>query len=186
MCGLSVQANSIDTVSRSHRDLKEMEVIGVKQMPVAELAATTRITAGMARRYDILSLKDVSEIAPNFYIPEYGSRMTSSIYVRGLGARMDQPIIGLSVDNVPIMNKDAYDFDVADIERIEVLRGAQSLLNGRNTMGGQVNIRTLTPWSYEGLRATIGYGRFNDARITVGAYKLFTPEKRMGLPGNLF
>ena len=61
-------------------------------------------------------------MAPNFYMPDYGSRMTSSVYVRGLGARMDQPVVGLNIDNVPVLNKDAYDFDVFDIERIEVLR----------------------------------------------------------------
>ncbi len=180
---VSVYAGQTDSVSIRHRDLKEMEVVGVKQMPVAELAPTTKITGGMVRRYGIISLKDVSEIAPNFYIPEYGSRMTSSIYVRGLGARMDQPIIGLSVDNVPIMNKDSYDFDVTDIESIEILRGAQSLLNGRNTMGGQVNIRTLSPWSFEGVRALVGYGRFNDARFSVGLYKLFNNEIGSSLTG---
>ena len=122
-------ANEADSLSSGHRELKGLEVVGVKQMPVAVFAAVTRIGAGTIRRYNIVDLKDVSEMAPNFYMPDYGSRMTSSIYVRGLGARMDQPIIGLSVDNVPVMNKDAYDFDVADIESIEILRGAQALLN---------------------------------------------------------
>ena len=38
------------------------------------------------------------------------------MYVRGIGARMDQPAVGLNVDNVPILNKNGYDFDLADIE----------------------------------------------------------------------
>ena len=128
---VTMDAEPADSLRDGHRELKELEVVGVKQMPVAELAATTRIGAGMVRRYGITGLKDVSEMAPNFYMPDYGSRMTSSIYVRGLGARMDQPIIGLTVDNVPILNKDAYDFDVADIESIETqgntLAGAPSV-----------------------------------------------------------
>ena len=49
--------------------------------------------------------------------------MTSSIYVRGLGARIDQPVIGLNIDNVPVLNKDNFDTELADVERIEVLRG---------------------------------------------------------------
>lgn len=171
---LHVKANEADSLKDGHRTLKALEVVGVKQMPVSDLAAVTRISGGAIKRYNIVALRDVSEMAPNFYMPEYGSRMTSSIYVRGLGARMDQPIIGLSVDNVPVMNKDAYDFDVADIEGIEVLRGAQSLLNGRNTMGGQVNIRTLSPLNYSGLRAMLSYGRNNAIRASVGWYHRFS------------
>ena len=173
---VTMDAEPADSLRDGHRELKELEVVGVKQMPVAELAATTRIGAGMVRRYGITGLKDVSEMAPNFYMPDYGSRMTSSIYVRGLGARMDQPIIGLSVDNVPILNKDAYDFDVADIESIEVLRGAQSLLNGRNTMGGQVNIRTISPWNFTGWRVMAAYGRNNEFRASAGWYHRFSPQ----------
>ncbi len=173
---VTMDAEPADSLRDGHRELKELEVVGVKQMPVAELAATTRIGAGMVRRYGITGLKDVSEMAPNFYMPDYGSRMTSSIYVRGLGARMDQPIIGLTVDNVPILNKDAYDFDVADIESIEVLRGAQSLLNGRNTMGGQVNIRTISPWNFTGWRVMAAYGRNNEFRASAGWYHRFSPQ----------
>lgn len=173
---IAVASNAgTDSVPDGHRHLKGLEVIGIKQMPVGELAATTKISSGMIRRYNIVGLKDISEFAPNLYIPDYGSRMTSSIYVRGLGARMDQPIIGLSVDNVPVLNKDAYDFDVADIEGIEILRGAQSLLNGRNTMGGQINIRTLSPWSYNGWRAMASYGRNNDIKVGLSWYHSFSP-----------
>ncbi len=179
----SASINPDDSVGSGHRVLKELEVVGVKQMPVAELTATTRISTGMVKRYGIADLKDISVMAPNFYMPDYGSRMTSSIYVRGLGARMDQPIIGLSVDNVPVMNKDAYDFDVADIESIEVLRGAQALLNGRNTMGGQVNIRTLSPWNYYGLRAMLSYGRNNDTRASLGWYHKFSQQWGSALTG---
>ncbi len=73
-------------------------------------------------------MKDASELVPNFFMPDYGSRMTASIYVRGLGARMDQPAVGLNVDNVPVLNKNDYDIDLFDIERIEILHGPQSVL----------------------------------------------------------
>ena len=88
-------------------------------------------------RRGVTAIKELSQLVPNFHIPDYGSRMTSSVYVRGLGARIDQPVMGLNVDNVPYLSKDDYDFDLADIERIEVLRGPQSTLYGRNTMGGE-------------------------------------------------
>ena len=54
--------------------------------------------------------------------------MTSTIYVRGIGARIDQPVVGMNVDNISIINKDNYDFDIPDIESIEIVRGPQSTL----------------------------------------------------------
>ncbi len=62
-----------------------------------------------------------------------------------LEPRIDQPVVGLNIDNVPLLNKDNFDFDMADIERIEILRGPQNILYGRNTMGGLINIHTSFP-----------------------------------------
>ena len=139
----AAEALPVDTTVR----LDEVTVTSIKQTADLSLQplAVTIVDPSEIRRWNVTSMKNVSEIAPNFYMPDYGSRMTSSVYVRGLGARLDQPVVGMSVDNVPYLNKDAYDFDVTDIERIEVLRGAQSSLYGRNTTGGQINIYTLSP-----------------------------------------
>ncbi len=115
--------------------------------------------AGMYRleREGVESIKDFSAISPNFYQPAYGSRMTSSIYVRGFGSRIDQPVVGVNVDDVPYMNKNAYDFDFYDIRRIELLRGPQGTLYGRNTSGGVMNISTLSPMVWQGARLSAEY-----------------------------
>ena len=118
----------------------------------------------------ISGIKDIITAAPNFYMPDYGSRMTSSIYVRGLGTRIDQPVVGMTVDNVPIADKNLYDTSLPDIERIEVLRGAQSTLYGRNTMCGVVNIYTLSPLRYQGVRVRAEYGSRNSYRAGASAY----------------
>ena len=105
--------------------LQEFSVTSIKQsdrlfdMP----EAATVIGRAEAERLNAVAIKSLSDVVPNFYIPDYGSRITSSIYVRGIGARMDQPSVGLNVDNVPVLNKDAYDFDLADIASVEMLRG---------------------------------------------------------------
>lgn len=182
----SIAAGEVtDTLSadRGHRKLRELEVIGVKQMPVADMSPVTRISPAMVRRYNIYDAKDISEIAPNIYMPDYGSRMTSTIYARGLGARIDQPVVGLSIDNVPVLNKDAYDFDMADIESVEVLRGAQAVLNGRNTMGGQINILTMSPRRWQGLRLMAQYGRANTAKVSAGWYHKFSDAWAASLTG---
>jgi outer membrane receptor protein involved in Fe transport len=128
-------------------------------------------------------MKNVSGVVPNFYMPDYGSRMTSTIYVRGLGARIDQPVVGLNVDNVPFMNKDNYDFELLDIERMEVLRGPQSTLYGRNTMGGLINIYTLSPMKYQGLRAMVEYGMGNSFKAGVSYYDRFNSRLAMSWSG---
>ena len=105
----------------------------------------------------INSAKDVSVSVPNFYQPKYGSRITSSIYIRGFGSRIDQPAMGLMIDNVPIMNKNAFDFDFLDIRRIDVLRGPQGTLYGRNSNGGVMDILTLSPLVWQGTKISVGF-----------------------------
>ena len=165
------------------RELKPIEVLGVKQMADGGVAveAVTKISGAEARRLGIEAPTEISLVAPNFYMPDYGSRMTSSIYVRGLGARIDQPVVGLTIDNIPYLNKDSYDFDVCDIAEIEVLRGAQSVLNGRNTMGGQINVRTLSPLSASGWRAMAEYGTANTVKASASYYGKFNEALGMSL-----
>ena len=120
----------------------KVQVTAIKQGMVlrSQPVAAAIVGSRAIERGHVDALKNLSQNVPNFYVPDYGSRMTSSIYVRGLGARIDQPVMGLNIDNVPVLNKDNYDMELADAERIEVLRGPQSTLYGRNTMGGVINI----------------------------------------------
>lgn len=172
------------TESDSTVTIGEVSVTAIKQGLDLRLqpVAATIVGRSEAERLGISSMKGVSDVAPNFFIPDYGSRMTSSIYVRGLGARIDQPVVGLNVDNVPFLNKDAYDFDLLDIERIEVIRGPQSTLYGRNTMGGQINIYTLSPLSYTGDRVMIS-GAIPGPRFKLGIshYTTIGPRLAMSL-----
>ena len=124
------------------------------------------------------SMKELSAVAPNFYQPDYGSRMTSSMYVRGFGSRMDQPVVGLNVDGVPVMNKNNYDTELFDIDRVQVVRGAQGMLFGRNTSGGTINIHTMSPLNFQGKRFTLEYGNANNVRVKASHYA--APSRRFG------
>lgn len=149
----------------------------LRNRPVAATVAGRRTI----ERHGITALKELSQLVPNFHIPDYGSRMTSSIYVRGLGARIDQPVMGLNVDNVPYLSKDDFDFDLADVERIEVLRGPQSTLYGRNTMGGVMNIYTLSPLGYQGTRLGAEYASGNTLRLRASTYHRPSPRTGVSL-----
>ena len=163
-----------DTLYAHELSIEELDVkikapkqhFGLKQQPISSSVAGMSLLA----QERVHSVKDLSVLMPNFYQPDYGSKMTSSIYVRGFGARIDQPIIGMSVDGVPYLNKNNYDFDMLDVARIELLRGPQGTLYGRNTMGGQMNIYTLSPMNYQGTRGSLEYGSGNTFRAKASYY----------------
>lgn len=156
------------------RSLPVKQQISLKQSPMA----SSLFRQNEIERLQLSAPKEITCLVPNLFAPDYGSRMTSSIYMRGLGARIDQPVVGLNVDNVPILNKDAYDLDVADIERLEILRGPQSTLYGRNTMGGVINLKTLSPLTYQGVRFLGEYSSGNTYKIRLSSYNRL---KRLGI-----
>jgi outer membrane receptor protein involved in Fe transport len=164
----SITLQGIDIVS----SLKESTAD--KEKPYS----STIISRKQIEERHITSLKELSSIAPNFYQPDYGSRMTSSIYVRGFGSRIDNPVIGMNIDEAPVMNKNNYDFELFDISDIEIIRGAQSTLYGRNTAAGTINIRTLSPLNFQGKRFTLEYGTANTIRVKASHYA--APTNKFG------
>ncbi len=106
------------------------------------------------------SLKDLSAVVPNYFAADYGSKMTSPLYIRGIGARSGDQTVSIYVDNIPYFNMTSYDTELFDIQRIEVLRGTQGTLYGRNSMGGIINIYTFSPLTYEGTSVKVGGGNY--------------------------
>lgn len=181
LCVCDVAGEPADSTAAARITLRDVEVLGMKQMPSSGPLPSTKLRRAEITRLGIDAVKDLGDIVPNLYTPSYGSRMTSSIYMRGLGSRIDQAVVGLNVDGVPYLNKDAFDFDLPDIATAEVLRGAQSVLNGRNAMAGQINIYTLSPLDYRGLRFMAESGRGSTAKIWAGGYFGLTSKLFMSL-----
>lgn len=166
--------------------LEEVNITSVKQLSrLKELPEASTVVGGVElERIGAVGIKGISDVVPNFFMPDYGSRITSSIYVRGIGARMDQPSVGLNVDNVPYLNKDAYDFDIADIAYVEMLRGPQSTLYGRNTMAGVINVTTLSPMRFEGWRLLLEAGSGNRIKGSAGWYHKFNSKTALAVVGS--
>lgn len=143
----------------------------------------TKIFMKRLEREQAVTYKDLSASVPNLFIPDYGSKMTSSIYVRGLGARIDNPVMGMYVDGVGYLNKNNYDTDLFDIRSVEVFRGPQGTMFGRNTIGGVISIRTLSPFDWQGTRASAGYGNGNTASARVSHYAAVSPRLGVGAAG---
>lgn len=116
--------------------------------------------------------KDVSQLMPNVYMPEYGSAMTSSIYIRGLGSRINEPVMGMVVDGVPLLDKNLYDHVMQDVKRIELLRGPQGSLYGRNSPAGVMEIRTLQPLDFAtySVRGMVSYATANSVQAQASFY----------------
>ncbi len=165
----SLTEGKIDTLI----NVSEVNVTAIKQglQLNREPLSATVLGATSLEQNRVMDIGEASALAPNIFIPDYGSRITSSIYVRGVGARIDNPVVGLNVDNVPYVNKNSFDMNIADIERIEMVRGAQSTLYGRNTMGGQINIYTLSPMSYQGVRLGAEYSNGNSYKLKASIYQ---------------
>ena len=121
----------------------------------------------------IEALKDISSLVPNLYIPDYGARLTSAVYLRGVGARSSGQSVGLYVDDIPYPDKSTFDFELTDIRRIEVLRGPQGTLYGRNAMAGIVNIYTLSPFDYQGTRLAASAGNYGQFKAKASHYALW-------------
>lgn len=118
----------------------------------------------------IISMKGLSYMVPNLFIPDYGSKLTSSIYIRGIGSRINSSAVGMYVDNVPYYDKSAFDFDYADIDRIDVLRGSQGTLFGRNSMGGLINVHTKSPFNYNGTNVMLSGATRGSYRASLTHY----------------
>ncbi len=167
-------------------NLPQVSVTAVKigsQLRSKPVSATV-IDASELKRDRIINMHQASDLSPNLYIPRYGSRITSSIYMRGIGARIDQPAVGLTIDNIPILNKDNYDFDVADMVRVDIVRGPQSTMFGRNTMCGLININTLSPLQFDGIRVAAELGAYDTYRASVGAYHIHSENIGVAVGGS--
>jgi outer membrane receptor protein involved in Fe transport len=172
--GVFVFANAnSQTQSDSVYILDEAIVKNIKKETsnISELPTSVSvISVSSINKKQIQSLKEVSMSIPNVYIPDYGTKLTSSTYIRGIGSRMNTPAIGLYVDNIPYLDKSSFDFDFYDIDRIEVLRGTQGTLYGRNAIGGIVNIHTCSPLEYEGTRINISAANNEKYRTQISHY----------------
>ena len=178
---LAATATEVPTTVGDTLSLDEVTVTAIKQSADLRSEATALTVIGQqeAERNQVLSVKTASDLVPNLFIPDYGSRMTSTIYIRGIGTRIDQPAVGLTIDNVPVMTKENYDFDLMDAARFEVLRGPQNTLYGRNTLGGLVNIYTLSPLNYQGSRAVVEGATHGSWRAGMSHYMLL--KENLGL-----
>jgi outer membrane receptor protein involved in Fe transport len=163
MAVLPVGASNEQEVSDSSRvyDLDEIVVVAqnkeyqkLRQQPMSSNVLTNQEIGRLGLR----DLREISDYVPSFVMPSYGSRYTSSIYVRGIGSRVNSPSMGIYVDDIPLVSKSAFNSHLWQIDRVDVLRGPQGTLYGINTEGGLVRQYTKNPMNYQGTDIKLGLG----------------------------
>lgn len=144
----------------------------VQNIPVSVSA----FTVNELQRRNITTTKDLIMFVPNLQGNSNTGLGTANVYfMRGLGntesvATFDPPV-GTYVDDIYIARQNMNNFSFFDLEGIEVLRGPQGTLFGRNTSGGAINVKLRKPGDEARGFGEISYGRFDAimARASVDA-----------------
>ncbi|MDR1603136.1 MAG: TonB-dependent receptor [Tannerella sp.] len=145
-----IELPSIQIVASS----KELSVI--ENLPVS----SSVLTGYKLASENITSTSELTARIPNMYMPGYGSKLTSPVYIRGIGSRINSPSVGLYADDIPYFEKSMYNIDLDGIKRVEILRGPQGTLYGRNTMGGVINIHSYSPFDGQGTQIKLSGGTY--------------------------
>jgi iron complex outermembrane recepter protein len=90
-------------------------------------------------------VSDAGRYGPNLQFSEFTARKLSNARFRGIGASPANPSITTLFDGVPQLNSNTASIDLIDIDQIEFVRGPQSALFGRNTLGGLINVTSTKP-----------------------------------------
>ncbi|GAD50924.1 putative TonB-dependent receptor [Caenibius tardaugens NBRC 16725] len=137
----------------------------------------TALNAEALEKINVTQVDKVAQVAPNVVISQQsGALSAASINIRGIGQTDPSfaldTAVGIYMDGVYVARTAGSIFDLVDLERIEVLRGPQGTLFGRNTTGGAIQLITKKPTDEFGVTLKGGYGsrdsRHIRARIDTG------------------
>ena len=119
----------------------QKEASDIKEVP----ASVTAVTAATIHDAGLRTITDAVIYAPNSVFTEFTARKVSNARFRGIGSSPGNPAITTYLDGVPQLNSNSSNIELLDVGQIEFVRGPQSPLFGRNTLGGIVNVTTARP-----------------------------------------
>ncbi|MFW5501470.1 MULTISPECIES: TonB-dependent receptor [unclassified Maridesulfovibrio] len=144
-----------------------LEVVTVKAQKRSQKAQD--VPASLVALDDIelkdMDIKDTGDLAlhvPNLEFSDFGSRRHGFMFLRGIKSLPNaEPATGYFVDGVNFSKSYMFNFPLFDVEQVEVLKGPQGTLYGRNTMGGVINVYTKQPGNEVESSLGAEFGNYN-------------------------
>lgn len=157
-------------LTESNQQLNEVTVSSEKRQEAIQKipAAITSLDAKQIKDYRLWDITNLTSIAPSLFVVEHGNSTSSNFFnIRGVMGFSNEQAVATYVDGV-------YQFDYFsapplfnDVQSIEILRGPQGTLYGRNAFGGVVNITTKQPGNASSGYAEMTFGNYGQQRYTV-------------------
>lgn len=139
------------------------------------------ISSEKLEQLQVADSRDLSGIAPNVVVTQGTTSLSAAVIsIRGITSPASETFgldtaNGLYVDGIYIARSGATGLDVTDIERVEILRGPQGTLFGRNTTGGAISFISRKPSEEFGVKGEAGYGNYNswNGKVSLDTGELF-------------
>ncbi|MEZ5459725.1 MAG: TonB-dependent receptor [Steroidobacteraceae bacterium] len=173
--GAMLPAMSQDAPREATSALEEIIVTAQRREESAQDVpiSLTALDANQIEKSYARDIQDVENLVPNLIIDPTLGNGTASISIRGFQLndveKSFDPAVAVYLDGVYLANTTGALLQMYDAEAVEVLRGPQGTLFGRNTIGGLLNIRRAAPTGEFGGKFALNFGRFNqlDARAVL-------------------
>lgn len=185
--GVQAQESGVGRESRDNRSRVLEEVIVTAQKREASLQDTpisiSTFDPANLERLAVAEAGDVAKYTPNLDMRKPpGSYDNYGYSLRGMSSTdpslLTEPTVGLYADGVYIARISGAAFDTVELERIEVLRGPQGTLYGRNTIGGAINLVTRKPAEEFGFKQKLAVGNYDyfrsETTVDTGEYAGFS------------
>ena len=140
----------------------QKELVNVQDSP----ASVTPVTAETLENAGVRSVSEAAQYAPNTFFTDFTARKLSNARFRGVGSSPNNPGVTTYIDGVPQFNANSSSIELMDVNQIEFVRGPQSALFGRNTLGGVINITSGRPSLKDWKGGVKGpYGNFSAGEV---------------------
>lgn len=159
------------TLTETSKTLDEVVVSAERRQEqlVKTPIAVTSLSAKKIEETRTWELEDLNGLIPNYFYGEIGVGFQQVQSIRGISVFSENPAVATYIDGVNQLDILANGFQLIDVESIEVLRGPQGTLFGRNAMGGVINIKTRQPSNRTEVFGELSTGNLGLQRYAIGA-----------------